>query len=100
MDQIPKGFTLLLVQIARGLGLLTLGGYVTLILFAFQLVDKEAAAPLMALFAGAKLLHDFLINVRRWVDHTAFLHVGPFDVSLSFLAAALLLGSVTLQVWG
>ena len=100
MDRTPKGFTLLLVWVARIVGLLTLGGYVTLVLFAFQVLDAKVAAPVITLFAGAKLFHDGLIGLRKYIDRTASARVGAFEITLSFLAAVLLVCSVTIQVWG
>ena len=40
---------------AKGVGMLVLGGYVVIVLFAFGAIGPDVAAPAMALFAGAKL---------------------------------------------
>ena len=100
MDQAPKGGNLALVRLARGIGLLTLGGYVVLVLFIFGVIDADAAAPIMTLAAGFKLVHESIMSFVRYRLGTAFLHITSYDVVVSSLAGALLLSAVALQLWG
>ena len=101
MDRSPSRFTRKLIYAARALGVLAVVGGVSLFgLFAFDLMGAPQAARWMAGLAGGKMLHDALIGLRRYIDKTALSTVGPFEVSLSFTAAALLVGSVALQISG
>lgn len=100
MDQAPRGVNRRLVQLARAIGFLTLGGYVVLVLFAFHTVDAGFAAPSMTLFAGAKIVRDSLISFVRFRTGAAFSPVGLDDVLTSSLAGVLLIAAVMLQIWG
>ena len=100
MDQIPSGGYLVLKNIARGIGLLTLLGYGAFIAFAFEGISPDVTSPLMASFAVAKLVHDALIAYIRYRLRNAFSRVEFYDVVVSSLAAVLLIGSITVQLWG
>lgn len=100
MDDVPRGFNHFLVRVAQGVALLTLLGYVVLVAYLLDFVTPNFAAPLMALFAGMKLIHDGIIALVRYRLHAALSRVSFLDVAISPFATGLIFGSVAVQVWG
>lgn len=97
IDTSPKGH---LVTVAKMFGVATLGGWISLVLFGFGLIESNTTALLATLFAGSKLVHDATYQIAFYFGKHSSGRTTFFHVLTGWLAAPLLIAAVVLQLWG